>query len=409
MFLALAVMQDRDALPFQAPDVGLLLVPVALGLALSAGAVVAAFGQDVAGRRFGWRQPAAVLAILGILFGVLPAALTIADGAWFAPRTGLTELVEAPLPPASDVGDYRILYVGDPRLIPFPSDDIGGGVAMAIVADDGADFADRWAVPDQAADDELRAVIGEIGDASTLRGGRLLAPFGIRYIVVPQIDGATSTAAAPLPVASGLLASLRAQLDLVRPPVNAPGFVLFENRAAMPTTSLLDGALAEASTGDDLDGLVGIDTSAATPTLIGADATRAADADVTAGVVHLGTPPDDGWRLELAGEEIAGRPSFAVATAYDVAAEGSAGLRFVQPLSRTLWLLLMAALWALVLLAASRLTVPARLRRPMADDEPLIVLDAEPGAALPERTGFAGWVDELFAEEEPASDEGTPR
>ena len=67
VFLALAVLQDRDALPFRVPDVGLLLVPVALGLALSAGAVVAAFGQDVAGRRFGWRQPLAVLGIASVL------------------------------------------------------------------------------------------------------------------------------------------------------------------------------------------------------------------------------------------------------------------------------------------------------------------------------------------------------
>ncbi len=183
VFLALAVLQDRDTLPFRVPDVGLLLVPVALGLALSAGAVVAAFGHDVAGRRFGWRQPIAVVAIAGVAFGVLPAVLTIADGAWFMPRTGLVELVEAPLLSADEVGDYRVLYLGDPRLIPFPSDDLGDGVAMALVDDGGADLGDRWAVPDQDAENDLRAVIGEIGDASTLRAGRLLAPFGIRYVV----------------------------------------------------------------------------------------------------------------------------------------------------------------------------------------------------------------------------------
>jgi GT2 family glycosyltransferase len=391
VFLGLAVLQDRDALPFRAPEVGLLLVPVALGVALSAGAVVAAFGQDVAGRRFGWRQPLAVLGIACVVFGVLPAALTVADGAWFLPRTGLVELVEPQLRPAAEVGDYRVLYLGDPRLIPFPSDDLGGGVAMALVDDGGADFRDRWAVADQPADDELRAVIGEIGAASTLRGGRLLAPFGVRYVVVPLIDGATSTASAPLPVPSGLLASLRGQLDLVRPPITAPGFVLFENRAAIPTTATLDGALAEASTTERLDSLVAVDTSTATATLLGADATRAADADVPAGVVHVGTPFDERWQLRVGGEDVEGRPAFTVATAYDVGAAGSASLRFVQPLGRTLWLLLVGALWAAVLLAASRVTVPARFRRQMVGDETLIDLDA------PEQSS---WVDELFAQEE---------
>ena len=50
VFLGLAVLQDRDALPFAVPDAGLLLVPVALGLAISAAAAVAAFSADVAGR-----------------------------------------------------------------------------------------------------------------------------------------------------------------------------------------------------------------------------------------------------------------------------------------------------------------------------------------------------------------------
>ena len=50
----------------------------------------------------------------------------------------------------STVGDYRVLYLGDPRLIPFPSDDLGDGVAMAVVDDGRTDSRDRWAVADGA-------------------------------------------------------------------------------------------------------------------------------------------------------------------------------------------------------------------------------------------------------------------
>ena len=45
------------------------------------------FGRDVAGRTFGWRQPAGVLALGAVAVGVFPAVLTLTDGAWFAPRT----------------------------------------------------------------------------------------------------------------------------------------------------------------------------------------------------------------------------------------------------------------------------------------------------------------------------------
>ena len=117
------------------PDVGVLLVPVGLGLAIGAASAVAAFGEDVAGRTFGWRQPAGLLSVGAVAVGLFPALLTIADGAWFMPGTSLVQSVETPLAPPSDVGDYRVLYLGDPRLIPFPSDDLGDGVAMAVVGD----------------------------------------------------------------------------------------------------------------------------------------------------------------------------------------------------------------------------------------------------------------------------------
>ena len=139
VFLGLAVLQDRDALPFRVPEIGILLAPVGLGLALAAASSAAAFGHDVAGRTFGWRQPLGLLGIAAVVVGVVPALFAMTDGAWYAPSSGLVETVQAPLPAAASwrpdgtrqVGDYRVLYIGDPRLIPFPSDDIGRGVAMA--------------------------------------------------------------------------------------------------------------------------------------------------------------------------------------------------------------------------------------------------------------------------------------
>ncbi len=79
VFLGLAVLQDRDALPFRAPEIGVLLVPVGLGLAISAAASIAAFGNDVAGRTFGWRQPLGLLGIAAVIVGVVPALFTLTE------------------------------------------------------------------------------------------------------------------------------------------------------------------------------------------------------------------------------------------------------------------------------------------------------------------------------------------
>jgi GT2 family glycosyltransferase len=408
VFLLLAVLQDRDSLPFRAPDIGLLLVPVCLGMAISAASALAAFGEDVAERGFGWRQPLGLLGVAAVIVGVAPALFTLTDGAWYAPRASLTEAIEVPLPPASSVGDYRVLYLGDPRLIPFPSDDLGNGVAMAVVDDERTDLRDRWSVAGQAADGTLRDAVRQIAEGGTRRGGRLLAPFGIRFVVVPLIDGAASTTSNQLPVPGGLVESLEAQLDLVRPPA-PPSYVRFDNESAIPVVAQLTGPLAAASKATSVEALAGVDTSTATVIFPQADQTRSGTGAVKAGVVNLATPHGPEWKLSVGASTVESRPSFGVATAYDVAAGGGGELRYSQPTSRTLWLVVLAVLWVLVLVAASRATIPARLRTRRAGEEALIDLDAEPGAAaMPDRTGFGGWVDELFTDESETGPEHEP-
>ncbi|MGA9278458.1 hypothetical protein, partial [Ilumatobacter sp.] len=74
-FGALAVFGDRGDLPVPAPQAGILLVPVAAGLALAAGASLAAFDLDVRGGTFGWRQPLGIAASIAIAIGIVPGVL----------------------------------------------------------------------------------------------------------------------------------------------------------------------------------------------------------------------------------------------------------------------------------------------------------------------------------------------
>jgi hypothetical protein len=353
-----------------------------------------------------------VFAIAAVAVGVFPSVMTLLDGAWFVPRTTVADVAEAQLPVDPEIGDYRVLYLGDPRLLPVPVEDLGRGVAMAVVDDGALDLRDRWTAPHQDADDQLASAIDEIRTSSTLRGGRLLAPFGVRFVIVPFVDGANSTSSDPLPVPEGLLDAFDSQLDLVRH-YSPPSLAVYENRAAIPTTAQLEGDLAEASRLESPDELVRVDTSGAEPTMLGLDESRRGTGTVADGVLHLAVPLNDSWELSVNGQPVAARVGFGVTTVYDVGSAGPAELQYQSPPSRTTWLITLAALWVVALVAASRVRVPARWRRTRPTGETLIDLDTSAQqAAVVERTGVSGlarvdvgappsdWVDDWLAEEE---------
>lgn len=382
VFGGVAVLVDHDVWSISLPDPALLLVPVALGLGLSAGAVAGGFADDVRRRGFGWRQPAAIVANLAVVIGLVPALVAIGDGAWGAPRSTLATTVAAQLPPVDAAGDYRVWFVGDPRVLPVRGVEHEPGVAHAVVGADRLDFTQRWVPPRTDADVVLDEVLDLIADGSTLRAGRLLAPFGIRFVVVPEIDGASSTVGDPLPLPTGLLAALRAQLDLGET-FGAPNLHVFENRSWVPTTALLGGPTADASQLDGIERLVGADLSVAAPLLRGLDPLEPTELEVGAGVVHLGVPFDDRWTVTAAGEPVAPRPGFGVTTAFDLDLPGPIAVQYDPAGSRRLAVVAQTLAWILVLVAASRLRVPGGRGR-MSEIQDDTLIDLGEGRLLPD-------------------------
>jgi GT2 family glycosyltransferase len=378
-FGALAVLGDRGSLPFSTPEAGVLLVPVALGLAVSAAAALAAFDLDVRGGSFGWQQPLGILASVAVVVGVVPGVVAIADGSFQTPTTPLARLIDASIPEAGADGDFNVLLIGDARVLPVPSTEYRDGVAWAIVDDGALDALDRWAPPPNAASDLVTTALDEMSASSTLRAGRLLAPLGIRYIVVPPFDGVNSTVNDPLPLPAGLVSSLEDQLDLVARIPRLPTLEVFENRAWLPTAALLTGPAAEASSSAGSEVLVRSELSGANPVFVGVDQFGSTVDDVQAGVVHLAVPFDDNWSLRVDGESIPARRAFGETTAFDVTTGGVATLAYDSPAIRFLAVLVQALLWIVALGVVSRIQVPTPRRGGFVDtDEAIIDLSSEP-------------------------------
>ncbi|HSL75148.1 MAG TPA: glycosyltransferase [Ilumatobacteraceae bacterium] len=377
-FGALAVLGDRGSLPVDAPQAGVLLVPVALGVAISAAAALAAFDLDVRGGSFGWQQPLGILASMAVVVGIVPGLMAVADGAFGVPSTPLARLVDASLPDADETGDYNVLLVGDARLLPVPATEYRDGVSWAIIDDGELDARDRWAPPTNEASTLVTTALDEMASASTLRAGRLLAPLGVRFIVVPEFDGVSSTVNDPLPLPTGLVESLEEQLDLVARIPRLATLEVFENRAWLPTSALLQGAAAESSEAAGRETLVRSDLSEATPVFVGVDQFEAAVDDLEPGVVHLAVPFDDRWTLSVNGENIPARRAFGETTAFDVETGGVGRLQYDSPMTRLLLVFVQAALWIVALAVVSRIQLPTRRAGLVGTDEPIIDLSTEP-------------------------------
>jgi GT2 family glycosyltransferase len=379
----LLILDDRGALGVRLPEAGVLLAPIAVGVALSAACLAAAFDDDVMSGSFGWRQPVGILSAAAVVVGVLPGIVSAGGGRWNMPKLTLPSVMQqfAQDPPE---GDYRILWLGDPRVVPVAAWRFRPGLAYAISDDRPLSVADVW--PDRPEEAELMvaSALEQIATQSTLRGGRLLAPFGIRYIVIPVADGAVSTVNDQLPLPVGLIDALGDQLDLARPLTSPLNFVVYENTAWVPTRSVLTpaGAIVSNEAGDAA--LSQADLSGAMPISIGPDDSRDRSFDVAAGTVHLAVPYDDAWTLRVGGQDVPSRVAFGSTMAFDVATPGRATLSYDEPTTRVVVLLAQVVLWSLLLLAASRVDPRAVLRRrravraPRLATPPMMSLDGSP-------------------------------
>jgi len=384
--LALAVLGQRDALPFRLPEAGILLAPAAVGLAIAAACAAAAFEQDVQGGSFGWKQPLGILCGAALVLGAIPSTAATANGRWSTPTNEMPQASDQ-LAANPTEGDSRSLYIGDARVMPVDGwrlDDAGlTGVSYSIVDDGDLDIHERWAGLPSGAESDVRDVLALMSSNSTARIGRLLAPYSIRFIIVPLLDGVTSTTSHPLPPPKGLVETLTAQLDLFRwyTPSN---YIVFENKAWIPTRAALSAAAAQASNEAGSTALASDDISGSAPALVGMSDRGPASGVVPAGVLYSAVPFDSRWHLSVDGAGVAPRVAFGSTLAFDVPVAGQATLSYSTAVGRRVAVIVQLLAWLALLGAASTVRLGwLRRRRRLTDlDEgPVLRLGTlEPGS-----------------------------
>lgn len=233
--LALALAAGRGWLAPVSLPAQLLLVPAALGAALSVGLGVAAFERDLPSYRFGWRQVAAVAAAASAAVGTLPVLAAAGSGRWDLPHTGFGEATTF-MAARSPAGGFRVLWLGDPRVLPGTGWQLDGGMAYALSEDGLPDATWLWPGADPGAAAAVGRAVHQAEVGGTVELGALLAPYAVRYVVVvdalaPAIPGYQSPEFHP--ASPQLLDSLDGQTDLRQVP-GPGGFHVFADDRALP-------------------------------------------------------------------------------------------------------------------------------------------------------------------------------
>ncbi len=356
--LLIAILDDAALLPAHGPDASLLLVPVAFGIAMCAGAMGASLAIDLGRGKFSWRQPLGALIGVAFAVGVIPSSLNAIDGSWNQPDLALPQLL-VQLPEGDKSGNYRTMFIGDARVLPGAPLNFGWGIAYSVVNGRSATLTDMWETPPTRARDNAVAAMYGIVRGQTARAGRLLAPLSVRFIVVPIIDGGQSTRNQPIEVPDGLVEALSRQLDLRRR-FTSPDLIVFENTAWVPTRSVFteSGAVSSASAG--ASSMIASDISGAVSLPYVALPHQASEFDAQPGTLHLSVPYTSRWKVTVDGKDVAVRPAFGLTNAYDIPNAGRVSMSFTTSRLHSLLVLLQVAAWIAVLFVA---TSRRRLKR----------------------------------------------
>ncbi len=360
----------------QSPDV--LLAPAAIALAASAALGAAAFEFDLSGYRFGWRQIVSAVAGVAVILAAIPILAGARDGRWGLPPIALSRSLAYTAQKQAE-GSFRMLWLGDPEVLPLGSWEIGGGLAYATSRDGTPIGTDNLPGPASHATRAIETAIGQAERGDTSRLGRLLAPMGVRYLVLPRQLGTGGREGPQRPPPTALTRGLASQLDLRLLPSD-PAAIVYENIAWGPGRQLAVGTKVTPDTVNAIGG--GADLSGGSPVLPGKGPVEFAGNLASPGQVLASEAPSANWELSVGGKKAPRTSAFGVANAYQIDGAGRGVLGYRTPLFRYGLLAFGIILW----LVAAQLLIRTRkslVARPPGPPGPGIAPRASSGPADP--------------------------
>lgn len=350
--------------------VEVVLAPAAAALSGSAALGAAAFELDLPGYRFGWRQVAGAVGGISLALAAIPFLSASGGGRWRVPSSDATSVLA--FLPDTHAGDFRVLWVGAPAALPLAAWQLHPGVGYATSFDGQPSLANDWNPGSAGATPQLGSDLRLVENRLTTKLGHLLAPEGVRYLVVPASTAPSGADGVPVPVPGQLLSGLGLQTDLRTIDVGDPNYQVFENAAWAPARLVLPATaakVARAPAGDVSRLVQSTDLSGAKPVLQGANPAHSSGSVPAGAAVYVAGTRSSRWHLTAAGQNIGAQPAFGWAMSFPVpggsASTVRAGLSYQAPFLVRGGEVLEIVLWVL----AGAYVLLDRRRRAGADPE----------------------------------------
>ncbi|HVB18708.1 MAG TPA: glycosyltransferase family 2 protein [Acidimicrobiales bacterium] len=184
--LALETLVEHHWLGNFSPDLDVLMALYVTMIALMIGLGVSAIENDLRDIGFGWRQLTASLAVVTLLLASLPFATAMASGRFNLPTASFASSLATPGPSAP--GGYRVLWLGDPAVLPLAGWSVAPGLEAATSMNGLPTGATLFSPPNSGTSDVIVQALKTAMQGRTVRLGSLLAPAGISTIVVMNTD-----------------------------------------------------------------------------------------------------------------------------------------------------------------------------------------------------------------------------
>jgi GT2 family glycosyltransferase len=283
------------------PPAEVLLAPAAAALALAVACGMAAFEVDLPGYRFGWRQVASLVAAIAVFAGALPMLGGSFGGRWRVPQGDLGQALPF-IQSARATDNFKTLWVGDPEVIPASGWRLDDQVSYATSNQGLPRVEDLWPTASPQSSARLASALNLARSGDTTRLGQLLAPMGVRYLVVPDQLVPVPFSAVRHPAPASLKESLAEQLDLELQPSVNPAVTVYLNKAWRPQPQLRSAGTAS---GSSIVSELSPGAAAGTSVLGGAQPpTNTSGALPSGGVLATGQPANGSWNLHVNGRSV---------------------------------------------------------------------------------------------------------